>query len=284
MLRRLVLLLAIVPTALGVLSISASGASAEAKPRSITIGAKDFSFDAPPSIKGGNVKVTLDNTGAETHQIDFIKLDEGTDMAAYLEASATQGLQATQDVADYRGGPNSAPAGGSTTATQVLTPGNYVIACLLPGADGIPHVAKGMIQPITVEKPGKQADQKAPKTTKIGLKNYQFDVPTSFEGDGTLAITNNSSDELHELVVGKLKDGQTIQDVITWGSQPLFQPWTLPQPYDDIGGITGISPGNKERIKLSNLEPGDYGFFCFLPNDEDVSHVQLGMVYPFTVK
>ena len=83
--------------------------------------------------------------------------------------------------------------------------------------------------------------------------------------------------------VQKLDDGKTIQDVITWGSQPLFQPWTIPPPATDIAGITAMSPGNKSRIKLSNLEPGDYGFFCFLPDNEDVSHVQLGMVYPFTV-
>ena len=44
-----------------------------------------------------------------------------------------------------------------------------------------------------------------------------------------------------------------------------------------------MSPGNKSRIKLSNLEPGDYGFFCFIPDAEDVPHVKLGMVYPFTV-
>jgi len=281
--RRLVLLLAIVPTALGILSISASGASAEPKPTSITIGAKDFSFDAPPSIPGGSVKVTLDNTGAETHQIDFVELDDGQTVESVLAAAAATGLQSTRKIADYRSGANSARPGGSTSSIQTLTPGNYAIACLLPGPDGIPHVAKGMIQPITVEQPGKTANQKPPKATKIVLEDYQFDVPQSFKGTGTIDITNKG-DELHELVVGKLQDGKTIQDVVTWGSQPAFQPWTIPQPFDDIGGITAMSPGNKSRIKLSNLEPGEYGFFCFVPNEDDVSHVAEGMVYPFTVK
>lgn len=283
MFRRLALLLAIVPTSLGVFAVTASGASAEPKPRSITIGAKDFSFDAPPIIEGGSVKVTLDNTGAETHQIDFIKLEDGQTPDSVLAAAGANGLQSIQDVADFKSGANSTPPGGKTASTQTLGPGNYAIACLLPGPDGIPHAVKGMIQPITVEKPAKAASQSAPKATKIGLKNYEFDVPKSFKGTGTIDITNKATDEIHELVVGKLKDGQTVQDVITWGSQPLFQPWTLPQPYEDIGGITGMSPGNKSRIKLSNLEPGDYGFFCFVPDKKDVSHVKLGMVYPFTV-
>ena len=132
-----------------------------------------------------------------------------------------------------------------------------------------------MIQPITVEKPGKAADQKPPKATKVGLEDYHFDVPKSFKGTGTIDITNKG-DELHELVVGKLQDGKTIQDVVTWGSQPPFQPWTIPQPYDDIGGITAMSNGNKSRIRLSNLDPGDYGFFCFVPDEEGVSHVRRG--------
>jgi uncharacterized cupredoxin-like copper-binding protein len=283
MLRRLVLLLAIIPTALGIFAISASAASAEPKPRSITIGAKDFSFDAPPTIKGGTLDVILDNTGAETHQIDFIELADGQTVESLLAAAAADGLQSVQDLGDFKAGANSTPPGGSTSSIQTLSPGNYAIACLLPGPDGIPHAVKGMVQPITVTKPAKAADQKPPKLTKIGLVNYQFNVPKSFKGTGNIDIVNKSDDEIHELVVGKLKDGETVQDVITWGSQPLFQPWTLPQPYEDIGGITAMSPGNKSRIKLSNLEPGEYGFFCFLPDKEDVSHVQLGMVYPFTV-
>jgi hypothetical protein len=283
MIRRLALLLAIVPTSLGVVAVTASGASAEPKPRSITIGAKDFSFDAPPSIEGGSVKVTLDNTGAEVHQVDFIELDDGQTVESVLAAAGETGLQSTREIADYRSGPNSALPGGKTSSIQTLAPGNYAIACLLPGPDGIPHVVKGMIQPITVEKPGKAADQKPPKATKVALEDYHFDVPKSFKGTGTIDITNKG-DELHELVVGKLQDGKTIQDVVAFGSQPAFQPWTIPQPYDDIGGITAMSNGNKSRITLSKLDPGDYGFFCFVPDEEGVSHVAAGMVYPFTVK
>ncbi len=282
MFRRFALLLAVVPTALGVFAVTASGAAAEPRPRSMTIGAKDFSFDAPPSIPGGSVKVTLDNTGAEVHQIDFIELDDGVTAESLLAKAAETGLQSTLGDADYRAGANSALPGKKTSSIQTLAPGNYAIACLLPGPDGIPHVVKGMIQPITVEKPAKAAEQKPPKTTKVVLEDYEFDVPKSFKGSGTLEISNEG-EELHELVVQKLDDGKTIQDVITWGSQPLFQPWTIPPPATDIVGITAMSPGNKSRIKLSNLEPGDYGFFCFVPDHEDVSHVQLGMVYPFTV-
>lgn len=278
--NRLLVLAALIPASLGVVGITS--ASAEPKPSSVTIGAHDFAFDAPPTMPGGTVKVTLDNTGAEVHQIDFIKLDPGVDQAAFTTALAAN-LQGSQDVAIYKGGPNSAAAGKKTSATQTLAPGNYLIACLLPGPDGVPHIVKGMVQPITVTKPAAKAPTQAkPKTTPVRLEEYDFDTLPKFDGSGTIDIVNKGK-QIHELVVGKLQDGKSIQDVIAWGSQPLFQPNPYLQPYDDVGGITGISPGAKSRIKLGKLSPGDYGLFCFIPNDQGVSHIADGMVYPFTV-
>jgi hypothetical protein len=280
MLRRFAVLVAILPGTLGLVSVA--GAAAEPKPRAVTVGAVDFAFDAPPNMPGGRVRVTLDNTGAEVHQIDFIKLKEGVDQDAYL-AAITANFQGSRDVASYLGGPNSALPGERTSSTQTLSPGDYLIACLLPGPDGVPHVAKGMIQPITIERAGRQVEQKTPKTTRVVLRDYQFDTPARFDGSGPIEIVNRG-EELHELVMGRLNDGATPQDVITWGSQPLFVPNPYPQPYRDVGGITAIDPGRRSRINVGQLEPGNYGLFCFVPNAEDESHITLGMLFPFTVR
>jgi uncharacterized cupredoxin-like copper-binding protein len=284
--KRLLALATILPAALGTLAIRP--AAAAPKPSSVMITARDYSFEAPNSVPGGTVKVTLDNQGAEDHHLNFVRLDDGVDQQALLGALMA-GFQSSRDVASFKGGPNGAEPGRTATSTQQLEPGNYVIACLIPGPDGVPHVVKGMIQPITVEPapevapPKSSKSSKSSKATTVVLDDYDFDPAPAFDGTGTIDIVNRG-DELHELVVGKLGDGTTIADVVEWGSQPVFQPWDLPRPFTDPVGITVISPGVRNRVRLGDLAPGRYGLFCFLPGPDMVSHVALGMAYPFEVE
>lgn len=281
MLKRLAVLMATLPAGMGVFGVP--GASAEPKPRSVTIGAADFSFDAPPSIPGGRVKVTLVNKGAEIHHAVFIKLKPGVDQGTFLAGLAQGGLQSGVENGSFLGGPNGAAPGARASSVQVLSPGDYLLACLRPGPDRIPHVIKGMVQPITIEPAVKQPERAAPKTTKLVLKDYEINPSAKFDGSGTIDIVNRG-EELHEVTVGRLQDGKTPQDVIAWGSQPLFVTSTLPQPFDDVDGITPIDVGARSRIDLGQLEPGDYGLFCFLPNAANESHIALGMLYPFSVR
>jgi uncharacterized cupredoxin-like copper-binding protein len=123
----------------------------------------------------------------------------------------------------------------------------------------------------------------APKASPVRLQDFDFDTLPKFDGSGPIRIVNQGS-ELHELVLGRLPAGKTVQDVIAFGSAPLFQPNPTPQPYEDVGGITAISPGKRARIDVGNLSPGNYGLFCFIPNKDGTSHVALGMVLPFTVR
>ena len=39
---------------------------------------------------------------------------------------------------------------GESSATVVLEPGAYVMACLIPGTDHVPHLMKGMVRQFTV--------------------------------------------------------------------------------------------------------------------------------------
>jgi hypothetical protein len=45
------------------------------------------------------------------------------------------------------GGPNPREIGDTSSSTVALEPGNYALLCFVPGPDGIPHVAKGMVRP-----------------------------------------------------------------------------------------------------------------------------------------
>ena len=43
--------------------------------------------------------------------------------------------------------------GKSAEATLTLEPGNYLLTCFVPGADHVPHIAKGMSRALTVASP-----------------------------------------------------------------------------------------------------------------------------------
>ena len=55
----------------------------------------------------------------------------------------------------FVGGPNDAAPGKSTTVTVKLGPGLYAVMCFIPGADGKPHAAHGMIGEVQVVTPAR---------------------------------------------------------------------------------------------------------------------------------
>ena len=57
-----------------------------------------------------------------------------------------------------------------------------------------------------------------------------------------------------------------------------------PPPAKPIGGISGMMKGATVYVPV-NLEPGEYGMYCFLPDAKDGKlHVEHGMMRQFTVK
>jgi hypothetical protein len=250
----------------------------------VRIEASDFAFDAPASIPAGLTTLTIDNVGAEPHQAGLFRLADGKtpdDLLAALPA----GFGAALEDGELLGGPNGASAGESASVDQVLEPGSYVLACLIPSvSDGVPHIVKGMMAPLEITESDASADLPDAETT-LTLEDFNFSPSNDdeFDGQGTIEIVNDGS-QPHEAVVGFLPDGTTVDDFITFGVAPPFQPLP-PQPYVDIGGITATKPGERSVIDL-DLEPGNYVLACFLPNlDNEMSnHIAEGMVFPFTVE
>ena len=56
------------------------------------------------------------------------------------------------------GGPTGVQPGEARSTTSNLTPGHYVFLCFVQSADGVPHLAKGMIAPLEVTEPAVEDD------------------------------------------------------------------------------------------------------------------------------
>lgn len=122
---------------------------------------------------------------------------------------------------------------------------------------------------------------------RITETDYAFAVegtPTA----GTLSITvANQGSEMHEIAMGKLVAGKSVDDVRsaleTAGEDDDALAGILEEDtaLDDLGGLQ--QPGTGYTITGSGIEAGDYALLCFLPDAEGQPHFSLGMLAPLTI-
>lgn len=100
----------------------------------------------PASVQGSDLVVTVQNTGKETHEFLALKLGAG--------ASLDQLVRPTSDTFPSNiqviGQETVAPGETRTLVFVDLAPGTYTVVCLLPDADGVPHLALGETATFTV--------------------------------------------------------------------------------------------------------------------------------------
>ena len=245
----------------------------------IMIHGHDFAFSGPDQIEAGLVAVTLMNDGDEPHQANIARFKDGKtigDFAAALKQSPTAGLA----LVDFVGGPNTVNPGASQRVVMSLEAGDYVVLCFVPSADGVPHLAKGMIKPLTVVARASQDAQAEPKAdAEATLKDFMVMLPATIKaGPQTWKVTNNGP-EPHELGLLRLAAGKTLDDVNAFMRQPAGPP-----PFAEAGGIGALAPGKSGWFDV-DLQPGNYIALCFIPSaaHQGTPHFALGMQAAFTV-
>ncbi len=258
---------------------AAAPVATSVEPTVVTITAKDFAYDAPDTISAGVVTLKLVNQGPELHHVQLMRLDDGKTVA-----DLTEGLKQMKpgsppppwihDVA----GPNSPIPGGEQSLTQQLEPGNYVIICMIPSADHVPHAMKGMLRALTVV-PATGATAPLPTADiTVGMTDYAWEVtPAITAGKHVIKLTN-SAEQSHEMFIAQLAPGKTVAEMAAWAENPQGPP-----PGKPIGGISGMPKGGEVYLPV-DLTPGEYGLLCFLPDAKDGKpHIAHGMLKQFTV-
>jgi hypothetical protein len=261
------------------LAAFAWGRAAESSPhevQTVTIRTRDFAFLAPDSFRAGPVTIHLVNEGTQLHHVWMIRLAGGHTLDEAFAAYKTTGKLPAW--ATEFGGPNTPrPAGGESNATVVLEPGSYVMACLIPGADGVPHVMKGMVRPFTVTPSA--AEARTPRADAVVLlEDFAFTFSHSLRPGKQVIEIRNVGHQSHELVLVKLVRGKTAHDVISSIEHPGVEQAGVP-----VGGVTPMSVGQTNWISV-DLEPGSYALICFVPDAADGKpHFMHGMTKEFDV-
>jgi hypothetical protein len=253
-----------------------STTAAAAAPNVVTITATEYSFDAPAEIPAGLTTIRLVTNGKELHHATLIKLEDGKTVDDFKQAMQTEGPPSAWMI--MAGGPNPPRPGGTAEVTQLLEPGNYVLVCFIPSPDGVPHIAKGMLRPVTVTPaPGAQAAAPIPDVT-VKLVDYGFESSKPLTAGKHIIRIENAGPQPHELVLVRLAPGKTVENLASW-----IEKMDGPPPGEPLGGIASIHPGGYGFI-TADLTPGDYGFLCFISDSKDGKpHVAHGMMQQFKI-
>lgn len=246
-------------------AVDSSAAVAPAAPNVVNITASEYKFDAPSEAPAGMTTFTLANSGKAIHHAQLIKLDSGKtmdDLMAGMKAARPGTPPPGWVIA--AGGANAVAPGNSASLTLNLEPGNYVLACFIPDAKGVPHFMHGMVKTLTVT-PNAAANTTLPTSDiTVTLSDYKFDFSSPLTaGQHTLKI-QTAPGQPHEFTLFQLAPGKTAADVVKFveGGDVGTPPGT------PIGGVVALAPG-RDVFYTVDLKPGDYAAVCFLDDGKD---------------
>jgi uncharacterized cupredoxin-like copper-binding protein len=254
-------------------AVADSAAPGKAAPTTVSVSARDFSFDAPDQITAGATTFRLRNDGKELHQAQLVRLEDGKTLADLAKALKNPGPPPSW--VKFVGGPNGIAPGQEANATAVLAPGRHAYLCFIPSPDGVLHVAKGMVRPFEVTEAPADAPQELPQADlTIKLVDYDFTLSKPLAPGKHTIMVENQGPQPHELVLLKLAPGKKVEDFAHWAEGGMKGP----PPAEPLGGVVFLDKGGQGTFDVE-LTAGDYGFICFVPDTKDGKpHLMHGMM------
>lgn len=247
--------------------------------QTISVKGGDFSFEGPAEVQSGWVTVNFQNVGKEAHHAQFARLNDGV-TPQQIQDALKESEEKAMALVTLVGGPSVIDPNGNASVTMNLAPGQYMLLCFLPSADGVPHLAKGMVSLLTVKGAGASTAAEPKADVTVNAADFHYTMPAEVKAGKQVWKFINDGPQPHEIVIMKLEDGKTPDDVFAFYGKPEGKP-----PFTSLGGMQGISKGAAPAFINFDLQPGNYIALCNIPDPATgKAHVELGMVMPFMVK
>jgi hypothetical protein len=191
------------------LSLACSPARSEPSaraPHDLIVTAADFRFRAPRSVPAGLTRIRLKNDGPEFHHVQLVRLDQGHTVQEFMDRLGKGDFSAPW--ATFVGGPEAPMPGRETEVTVELTEGQYVMICLISGPpDHVPHVAKGMMLPLTVTAAAAPRAKEPEADVRMVLDDYSFTTTPELRAGRHSIRVENAAAQPHHVDIVKLAPG-----------------------------------------------------------------------------
>jgi hypothetical protein len=240
--------------ALGTASV-APLSSAQAQ-RVLTVLASDSALDAPPTVPAGITTVRLQLTGKVRRDLTVHRVPAGTMPEALARGAAGRPERWFEQWSF--GGP-SAPRDSApdASATVDLRPGRYALVSYELDSGGRPRGDRYAWRDVTVIAAAVLIPARFPvPDATIRVKDSQMNETGVLRtGQRTLQFENAGA-RPHDIVIGRLRPGKTVDDVIRWDRDR-----NDPPPFVYVGGLTPMSAGVIAQTRLT-LQTGTHVVFC----------------------
>lgn len=255
------------------------GAGERGPANRVSIEMRDYAFDVSGSVEAGAATLAVKNSGKELHMAAFTRLKAGKTLADVQAAAESEDETAFGEVFEQdpdTPGTFLSPGQSEELTVSSLRAGTYAILCFLPTAgEGVPHLAKGMLNTLKVAEGEAEVAVEADAT--YAIDDGHIDGPTNLApGRTTLRMTSAGAGP-HELLVVRKKDVTSTFQQIDDAFDSLFESETPPPvgyadglPAVIAAGSFDVPPGRSVLVTL-DLAPGQYFIGCAREPDDDAA-------------
>ncbi len=171
----------------------------------------------------GMTEMVLTNTGRELHHQQLMTVPEGMssdDLIAGLLSGEAGPLPPGVAAA---GGVGLIGPGATGRTTLNMTAGNYLIVCFIPNAEGVPHMALGMVKPITVIESSAPVAALPSAKVSVDMVDFGFGLSEPISTGSQNINVINKGEQDHEAFLIRLAPNATAMDFVG-----AFAPDALP--------------------------------------------------------
>lgn len=181
----------------------------------LSVTEREYGYEFSGEPESGTVTFAFDNAGEELHMMAVCKVKADASVADVTAAAQSEDESAFGEVCEEQSGIDAAGGGQAPgTAYEVtvtgVDAGRYVAMCFLPDPEGTPHIARGMAAEFEIAE-GEAAGNPEPDVTFVADADGT-EGPDELDA-GTTTIQVDAEDMSREVVLVKVKDGSTIEEV-----------------------------------------------------------------------
>jgi plastocyanin len=296
--RRLPPTLILIALLIGALALSACGSSkkksssastsssSSGQPATLSISAaekgKKASYSAPASTKGGLVTVTFQNNGKAPHSAQLVKVDGNHTAQEVLKAIGGNSTK-TPSWIHGEGGPGNTNPGQTSTSTDILPAGKYLIVDggNMNGPPGYTALSVTAGASGSLPTTGTTVTATAPAKDKY---KWQISGPLKAGQNKVTFTSKGGKDAIHLIAAARVTGNPSKAQIAK-----AFERNGPPPKFIDQKSFTSTSvldgTNKSEVTSLSLTKAGKYVIFCPLTDrDGGKPHLAEGLLTTVTVK
>jgi len=281
--------------AMALLGVAAPASASVVRSQTLDITAVEpltYTIDTHGQLTAGLVHLRFVNRGTAAHQAQLLRLNDGVTFAKWqADLRGPDPNVAVFGDATTAGGATPVLPGGREDVWDVLRAGTYVVACFVPGPNGVQHIFLGMYKPFDVrgatprDPVARERHAGWPWFGTIRAHDLTYTMPRYLVDGSVIRFEDTDASDIHEVNLGKLAPGKTVADAKAWfvaaSANPPRDPG--PAPFTFAGGHGAEPPGHGGWFQVE-ADPGRYIAFCLVPDDKTgLPHAAMGMVVGVTV-